>query len=297
MKYGPLVFLAAFFALSLSWYGFVLTPQVQLGRAVEATNLVVKTEMYPEERPGLARQGLQEYRANGCAYCHSQQVQQKDTLVDVVLTDAGTNSMGVAQALNAADVAKADGGKFNGPGLAGGLPKPILRNVTMETATSIGTVLKNAGAKSELHLEPAGADIERGWGARRTVAQDFIWDYPVMLGSQRVGPDLANVGVRLQDLNWQLMHLYAPSSVTDGSPMPAYQFLFERRKIGREPSPDALKFSNPKFAPPEGYEIVPKPEAKALVAYLLSLRAETPLDEAPLTPPSAAPAKTNAPAK
>lgn len=292
MKYAPVVFLAALFALSLSWYGFVLQPQLQLGRAVEETNLVAKTEMYPQERPGLARQGLQEYRANGCAYCHSQQVQQNDTLVDVVLTDVGTNSMAVASALNAAGV-----GKFNGPGLAGGLPKPILRNVTMDEAKSFSAIIKNTGAKSELRLEPTGPDIERGWGVRRTVAEDFIWDYPVMLGSQRVGPDLANVGARLSDVNLQLVHLYAPAAITPGSPMPAYKFLFERRKIGREPSPDALKFANAKFAPADGYEIVPKPEAKALVAYLLSLRAETPLDEAPLTPASAPPAKTNAPAK
>ena len=81
---------------------------------------VVNTEMYPEGRPGLRVAGLQEiYRANGCARCHSQQVQQKGTLLDVVLTDVGTNSMSVAAALNAAGM-----GKFNGPGLAAGLPKP-----------------------------------------------------------------------------------------------------------------------------------------------------------------------------
>ena len=30
MKYGPIVFLAAFFALSTSWFGFVLKPQADL---------------------------------------------------------------------------------------------------------------------------------------------------------------------------------------------------------------------------------------------------------------------------
>ena len=292
MKFGPLVFLAAFFALSLSWCGFVLTPQLQLGSAVQETNVVARSEMYPEERPGLARQGLQVYRADGCAYCHSQQVQQNGTLVDVVLTDATTNSSRVAEALNAGDV-----GRFNGTGLAAGLPKAILRNVTLQTASKISSILKSAGAQSRLNLEPTGFDIDRGWGTRRTVAEDFIWDDPVMLGSQRVGPDLANVGVRLPDLNWQLVHLYAPRAEVKGSPMPSYAFLFERKKIGREPSPDALKFPDNQFTPPEGYEIVPKPEARALAAYLLSLRAEAPLYEAPLTPPSAPPAATNAPAK
>jgi cbb3-type cytochrome oxidase cytochrome c subunit len=291
MKFGPLVFLAAFFALSVSWCGLVLAPQIQLGSAVQATNSVAKNDLYPQERPGLARQGLQVYRANGCAYCHSQQVQQNGTLVGVVLTDAGKNSNALADAVNTA--LHAD---FNAVGLAAGLPKPLLRNTNMEEASSLTAVIKNAGGKSEMHLVPIGIDIERGWGKRRTVAQDFLFDSPVMLGSQRVGPDLANVGLRLPDLNWQLMHLYAPRSQANGSSMPRYQFLFEKRKIGSEPSSDALQQLPKEFAPPEGYEIVPKPEAKALVAYLMSLQADTPLYEAPLTPPPAKPAATNAPA-
>ena len=39
MNYGPLVFLAAFFALASSWCGFVLTPQLQIGR-LQQTNTV-----------------------------------------------------------------------------------------------------------------------------------------------------------------------------------------------------------------------------------------------------------------
>src|SRR5436190_874579 len=126
MKYGPLVFLSAFFALSASWFGFVLTPQVQLGRATQETNSVVRGELYPLGRPGLARQGLEVYRASGCAYCHSQQVEQQGTLVDVILTDVGANSPAVAEVLS-----KRGPGNFVGPGLASGLPKPIAHNLTM----------------------------------------------------------------------------------------------------------------------------------------------------------------------
>ena len=65
--------------------------------------------------------------------------------------------------------------------------------------------------------------------------------------------------------------------------MPPFRYLFELRKIGDAPSPDALRF--PKgFAPPAGYEVVPTPEAKQLAAYLLSLKADAPLYEAPFTP-------------
>jgi cbb3-type cytochrome oxidase cytochrome c subunit len=291
MRFGPLVFLAAFLGLSASWYGMVLTPQVQLGRAMQETNSVVKTDLYPAGRPGLAREGLEVYRANGCAYCHSQQVEQKGTLVDVILKEAGKTPVKVASTLNEAHLGN---GNFSGPSVGAGLPKPILQNATMERASALANALKTAGAVTELRLVATGPDIERGWGMRRTVAQDFIADVTVMPGSMRVGPDLANVGVRRPDLNWQLAHLYNPAAVTEKSPMPAYRFLFERKKIGKQRSPDALQLEG-KFAPAEGYEIVPKPEAKALAAYLVSLRSDTPLYEAPLTPPPVA--ATNAPAK
>jgi cbb3-type cytochrome oxidase cytochrome c subunit len=289
VRFGPLVFLAAFLGLSASWYGMVLTPQVQLGRAVQETNSVVKTDLYPAGRPGVAREGLEVYRANGCAYCHSQQVEQKGTLVDVILKDAGKTPVTVASTLNEAHL-----GNFSGPSVGAGLPKPILQNATMERASVLAKALKTAGAVAELRLVATGTDIERGWGMRRTVAQDFIADATVMPGSLRVGPDLANVGARRPDLNWQLAHLYNPAAVTENSPMPSYRFLFEQKKIGKQRSADALQLEG-KFAPAEGYEIVPKPEAKALAAYLISLRSDTPLYEAPLTPPPVA--ATNAPAK
>jgi cbb3-type cytochrome oxidase cytochrome c subunit len=291
VNYGPLIFLASFFALSASWFGFVLKPQMQLGRQQQQTNSVNTAELYPQLRPGEARQGLEIYRANGCAACHSQQTGQSGTAVNVVLTEVGSNSMAVADALKA----NTKLGNVSGPGLAAALPKTVLTSVPMSAANHLATILKTAGAKTELRLVPLGPDIARGWGLRHSVAADFLFDSPVMLGSQRVGPDLANVGARLPDANWHLAHLYAPRSMIKDSPMPSYRFLFEKRKIKQQPSSEALQLSQ-EFAAPAGFEIVPKPEAKVLVAYLQSLRANTPLFEAPLTPPAAPAASTNNPA-
>ena len=39
MNYGPLLFLAAFFALAGSWSGYVLAPQVQIGRLQQTNTL------------------------------------------------------------------------------------------------------------------------------------------------------------------------------------------------------------------------------------------------------------------
>jgi cytochrome c oxidase cbb3-type subunit II len=142
-----------------------------------------------------------------------------------------------------------------------------------------------------------GSDIQRGWGQRRSLAEDYLFEQPVMLGSQRIGPDLANYG-RLMDTNNNneiYKRLYNPRLITPGSVMPPYRFLFETRKIGLFPSTSAFVPPGPD-APADGYEIVPRPAARALAAYLLSLRQEGFLFESP--PPKSMWPKTNAvPAK
>ena len=131
-----------------------------------------------------------------------------------------------------------------------------------------------------------GTDVQRGWGVRFTVAQDYLGDYPVMLGIQRVGPDLANIGARKPDRDWQLRHLYDPQALVKGSMMPPYRYLFEKRRIlaGQQPSDRALKIENV----PPGYEVVPTDSAEALAAYLLSLNSQVELFEAPVPRPKSA---------
>jgi cytochrome c oxidase cbb3-type subunit II len=202
MNYGPLIFFGVFLTLASSWCGLVLFPQLQLGRQ-EPVRIEETGELYPQARSGLAMQGREIYRANGCIYCHSQQV-------------------------------------------------------------------RPAGF---------GADLTRNWGQRRTVARDYLFDKPVMLGTMRTGPDLTNIGLRQASASWHLLHLYDPQTTSRGSIMPPFRFLFEKRKMGERPSPDALNLPE-EFAPAPGYEIVPKRDAMLLVQYLLSLKANAPLPEA-----------------
>ena len=292
MNYGPLVFLAAFFALAGSWFSFVLTPAIQVGR-LDQTNTVPDGVTYPLARPGLARQGLEVYRANGCAYCHSQQVGQTGITCDVVLTAVGTNPPALLAALLKV---KPGLSETEAKRILADLPKPVLQGTSKEEADPAAKALTSAGGKAKVWIVPTGPDIARGWGIRRSVAEDFLFDSPVMLGSQRIGPDLANVGARWSDPNWHLLHLYAPTLEVKGSLMPPYRFLFEKRRIERARSSDALVLPA-ELTPGPGYEMVPKPEARALVAYLTSLRAEAPLFDAPVTVAEAAPeATTNAPA-
>jgi cytochrome c oxidase cbb3-type subunit 2 len=260
MKNGFGVFIAAFIALGLSWCGFVLAPVKQLGTAKQAA-VLNSSDTYPLQRTGDATLGLQVYRASGCAACHTEQVRQDGVACEVVLTSTGKN---LAVVSNLVSTLK-------------------LTSLTREESDAASDKITTAGGKVETHIVPVGVDIARGWGLRQSVAGDFLYDYPVQLGSLRAGPDLANIGLRDPDLNWQLVHLYAPQAIVKNSAMPPFRFLFEVRKIAGAPSPDALQFPKD-FPPPAGCEVVPTPEAKQLAAYLLSLRQGAPLYEAPFTP-------------
>jgi cbb3-type cytochrome oxidase cytochrome c subunit len=289
MKSGAIVFLVAFIALSASWGGFVLAPQLQLGRAPQ--EMATGTEsLYPVARPGQAKQGAEVYRSLGCVYCHSQQVGQDSVKCEIILADAGTNvlaTLGALAKLNA---------ELGRPESLAGLPKVILQVAEVGAADPILKALGAAGAKAQVNIVAVGTDISRGWGRRRTVAQDYVYDSPVQLGSRRSGPDLANVGLRLPDANWHLRHLYAPQADVKGSTMPPYRFLFQQRRLGKGNPTEALAL--PAGTAPEGFEVVPTDEARALAAYLVSLRADAPLFEAPFTPPAPPqPVATNSPAK
>jgi cytochrome c oxidase cbb3-type subunit 2 len=103
-----------------------------------------------------------------------------------------------------------------------------------------------------------------------SVAEDYAHEDAPLLGTERTGPDLMNVGDRIPSEAWHLVHLYNPRSVVKSSVMPAYPWYFHtraERKAG-EDKPVLL---------PEGWggaerEVYATPDAQALVKYLLSLK-------------------------
>lgn len=113
----------------------------------------------------------------------------------------------------------------------------------------------------------SGVDAERGWG-RPSVAADYVYDTPHLLGTMRTGPDLFNIGARQPSIDWQLGHLYQPRAYVPGSVMPSFPFLFEHKAQADEG--DTVVALPPSAAPAEGV-VVAKPEALDLVAYLLAL--------------------------
>lgn len=139
----------------------------------------------------------------------------------------------------------------------------------------------------------------KGWGqdqearatapVRSNTLLDYLGEPYAFLGVQRSGPDLANYGWRAPARGVIHQMLYAPRATHDWSTMPAFKSLYIERKAEGPVADKALKLTG-KFAPKAGYEIVPTPEAEALVDYLLSLKKDHPI-------PGAAAAVAAAPAK
>ncbi len=203
MKRFTPYFFGLFGAFLLGWIGMVYYPYVAFAELKPDQDPTTK-EVTPPGLPGTAVEGVRVYAANGCVYCHSQYVRDKNQ----------------------------------------------------------------------------GGDIDRKWGARRTVARDYLNEGDLFLGQSRFGQDLSNLGVRQKDPTWYYRLLYDPGSIGQGAGMPAYPWLFRVRKIAGQPSQDALAL-NGAHAPAPGYEVVPTNDAKVLVAYLMALKRDYPLPEAP----------------
>jgi cytochrome c oxidase cbb3-type subunit 2 len=265
------LFIGLFGTFAFSWVGLTMIPNLQIG-ALNPQMDEDATDVYPAPPSGMATRGRQVYAANGCVYCHSQQIRP----------------------------------------------------------------------------DYAASDIDRKWGTRRSAPRDYIFDRPVQLGKERMGPDLSNVGKRAPSeeekpaaaapapatspaagsapppaaspppatanaspssspppntsgepapysVAWHHKHLYSPRSISSDSNMPAFRFLYEKHLIEGERSADALQLTG-SDAPPTGWEIVPSYDAKCLVAYLMSRDQSHPLKEvkttaAPAASPAAAAAK------
>lgn len=112
----------------------------------------------------------------------------------------------------------------------------------------------------------AGADKQFGWG-RPSLASDYIYDKPHLLGTMRTGPDLSNIGSRQPSRDWQHLHLYSPRSLVEWSIMPGFPFLYLVVTAVEKPQENAIQIPGK-----VGQWLVPKEEAEDLVSYLISLK-------------------------
>jgi cytochrome c oxidase cbb3-type subunit II len=123
-----------------------------------------------------------------------------------------------------------------------------------------------------------GGDIRRNWGNRRTVARDYMYEYPILLGTMRTGPDLANIGARQPARDWHYLHLFNPQITSAGSVMPRYQYLFRTVTAGEMVPAGAIPL--PAAFHSEGTHIIPTARGEQLVEYLRAQNRTFPLPEA-----------------
>ncbi len=127
-------------------------------------------------------------------------------------------------------------------------------------------------------------DMDKVWGARPSIAADYAnntrmtwWmNTATLMGTERTGPDLTNIGTRLPSADWHLLHLYNPRAVVKESIMPAYPWLFK----WTDNVADGEKVINlpDNILLPGNKKLIATNEAMQLVAYLQSLK-QTPLPD------------------
>ncbi len=141
-------------------------------------------------------------------------------------------------------------------------------------------VIRPTYAGNDLYRSDWGglkADPDRGDTRRETNAYDFSGESFAQIGVSRMGPDLSNLGRRVETeyavggdpVKWLYRHLYDPRQEPKRwkSTCPSFRFMFTERAIKTGPSDDAIAIVD------DGkMEVVPDEDAKALVSYLLSLK-------------------------
>lgn len=303
--FTPLV-LGLLATLAFSWLGLAYIPDLQIGH-LEPQSDEEGTDIYPMPRSGMAERGRRVFVANGCFYCHSQQIRADYAASDVDLqrwaapsprprwgdrrsaprdyifdrpaligrTRLGPDLANIGKAAPAEEeAAPAQPAPAGSPG---GSPAPANASPAPGNAPSPpANPPAPPGAKPPAQPSPAPAASPPQPAATPSAAAASS-ESPVPYSAA-----------------WHHQHLYSPRSLNPDSNMPAYRFLYEKRRIGGEQSVDALHLKGDE-APGEGWEIVPTYDAKALVAYLMSLNQSHPLSEvksvaAPAGSPAASPA-------
>jgi|SRR5689334_2131505 len=121
-------------------------------------------------------------------------------------------------------------------------------------------------------------NMDKVWGTRPSIAADYagnkrtdLWrNTATLMGTERTGPDLTNIGTRQPSIDWNLVHIFNPRIVVKESVMPAYPWMFT---IKKEPAKGDVIVNVPaEYLDGKQGKLVANKEALNLVAYLQSLK-------------------------
>jgi cytochrome c oxidase cbb3-type subunit 2 len=221
---------------------------------------------------GMAERGRRVYVANGCFYCHSEQLRP-----DYIASDLdrkrdvdphpkwGERRSAPRDYIFARPVLL--GKARMGPDLANiGKAAPV-EEESPAPATGGSPAASPAQAPSASPASSSAAASPAPPNAPSPAAP-----------ASSPAPETKPGEPRPYSAAWHHRHLYSPRDVNRDSDMPAYRFLYEKRPVAGEHSADALQLTG-SDAPAPGWEIVPSYDANCLVAYLMSLDQSHPLKE------------------
>lgn len=124
-------------------------------------------------------------------------------------------------------------------------------------------------------------EMDQMWGKRPSIPSDYyyskqrmdIWrQSPSLLGSERTGPDLTDIGNRQPSDDWHLMHLFNPRVVVGESVMPSYPWLFIEKSEEQISEDDVVVAVPAENLSDPSKKLVAGRKALALVSYLKSLK-------------------------
>jgi len=300
------LFLGLFGTFAFSWIGLTVIPNWQIGH-LDPQMDEEGTDIYPAPKSGMAERGRHVYTANGCFYCHSQQV-RPDYIASDIDRKWGERRSAPRDYIFARPVLL--GKTRMGPDLSNiGKRAPAEEENAPPAGASPAANASPAGSPATA-ASPAPAGSPQSSPAAKAAASPGAKTSPAQNASPAAAPASpaaspnpagsldstpANGEPPTYSAAWHHQHLYSPRSLTLDSNMPAYRFLYQKRRISGERSADALKLTG-KEAPAEGWEIVPTYDAQCLVAYLMSLDQSHPLKEVKSAAPAVAPAASASPA-
>lgn len=168
--------------------------------------------------------------------------------------------------------------------------RPLPGSVPLSEAAIKGKLLFIANGCVACHTQQVrNLDMDKMWGSRPSLAADYaairrtdLWrNTATLMGTERTGPDLTDIGNRQPSKDWNLVHLFNPRIVVKESIMPAYTWLFtSKQKIGKN---DVIVNVPKEYLEEEGSKIVATDDALYLIAYLQSLK-QTKLPDGTETP-------------
>ena len=261
------LFLGLFGTFAFSWIGLTVIPNWQIGH-LDPQMDEEGTDIYPEPKSGMADRGRHVYTANGCFYCHSQQVRPDYIASDIDRKWGDRRSAPrdyifarpvlLGKARMGPDLSnigkRAPAEEENAP--PAGASPAASPAASASPAGSPATAASPAPAgspQSSPAAKPAAAPAANASPAQNaSPAAGSASPAPAANPAGSLDSAPANGEPPTYSAAWHHQHLYSPRSLTLDSNMPAYRFLYEKRRISGERSADALKLTV-KEAPSQGW--------------------------------------------